>query len=253
MSYNVKLGIFEGPFDLLVYLIEKSKMNIYDINVAEITGQYIEYMDRMSKLDIELSSDFLVLAATLIYIKSKMLLPGKAKDEDSDDDTEDPRTELVEKLLEYKKFKSAAAYLMEQEEIGRCIYVKPQEDLTQYTDAGDKYIDLNVNEFVNVFSRFLLRKKKIEDVRKRYTEVRRRKISVEDKMAALLHTLSAEDELSFEDLIGSNDDTYEIVLTFLGILELLKQHAISAVQSKNFGEIVLKYNGGICDEYSEDS
>ncbi len=132
MVYKVKLDVFEGPFDLLVYLIENAEMSIYDIQISEITKQYMDYIEDMQKRDIVLAGEFMILAATLIEIKSKMLLP-RNRPEDLEGEIEDPRSELVEKLIEYKQYKNIAEYLKMQEEINSRIYVKPKEDLSVYT------------------------------------------------------------------------------------------------------------------------
>ena len=162
MSYKIKLDIFEGPFDLLVYLIENAKMSIYDIHISEITSQYIAYVERMQALDINVATEFMVLAAALIEIKSKMLLPRMKPDGDGTLE-EDPRTELVQRLLEYKKYKSAAGLLEQQEDQGRRIFDKPKEDLASYTREPDEYLNLDLNQFVKAFHIFLGKKKKLDE------------------------------------------------------------------------------------------
>ena len=133
MSYRVKLNVFEGPFDLLVYLIEHARMSIYDIQVSEITTQYIDYVKEMKEADVTLSSEFMVLAAELLEIKSKMLLPRTVMDEAGSEVYEDPRTELVAKLQEYKRFKSISAMLEERAADAAAALEKPQEDLAEFT------------------------------------------------------------------------------------------------------------------------
>ena len=131
MGYRVKLNIFEGPFDLLVYLIENARMSIYDIKISEITSQYMDYIDNMQKADISVSSEFMVLASALLEIKSKMLLPRTVSQDGKEELSEDPRTELVAKLVEYKKFK-AISEMLERNETETSMYLeKPQEDLTE--------------------------------------------------------------------------------------------------------------------------
>lgn len=159
MGYKVKLNVFEGPFDLLVYLIENAQMSIYDIKISEITRQYLDYMDEMKKLDVPVAAEFMVLAAALIEIKSKMLLPRSLPGEEGAD-YEDPRSELVEKLLEYKRFKLLADLLSQREEQGLRIIEKPQEDLTVYTGQEDSCLDLDLKQFVKAFDLFLRKKKK---------------------------------------------------------------------------------------------
>ena len=142
MSYKVRLHSFEGPFDLLVYLIENARMDIYDIRISEITEQYIEYVNEIKKTDVAAATEFMVLAATLIDIKSRMILP-RPKPLEGGDYEEDPRSALVEKLLEYRRFKECAEMLKEREELTALIYEKPQEDISEYTDSPDELLRLS--------------------------------------------------------------------------------------------------------------
>ena len=158
MSYKVKLDVFEGPFDLLVYLIENAEMSIYDINVSEIVAQYVDYIEKMKEMDIPVATEFMVLAASLIEIKSKMLLPRINSDGD-EVTAEDPRTELVQKLLEYKRFKAAAAMLSESEEYMQRIFEKPQEDISEYVNQPDEYLKMDISQVVSAFNLFLSKKK----------------------------------------------------------------------------------------------
>ena len=154
MSYKVSLQTFEGPFDLLVYLIENAQMSIYDIKIAEITKQYMEYIETMKSMDVLVATEFMVLAATLIDIKSKMLLPRTATIDGTYID-EDPRSELVERLLEYKKYKKGADFLKEKEELMSMVYEKPQEDISAYLEDPDEYLALDIKQFASAFELFL--------------------------------------------------------------------------------------------------
>ena len=154
MSYKVSLQTFEGPFDLLVYLIENAQMSIYDIKIAEITKQYMEYIETMKSMDVLVATEFMVLAATLIDIKSKMLLPRTATIDGTYID-EDPRSELVERLLEYKKYKKGADFLKEKEELMSMVYEKPQEDISAYLEEPDEYLALDIKQFASAFELFL--------------------------------------------------------------------------------------------------
>lgn len=241
MSYKVKLDIFEGPFDLLVYLIENAEMNIYDIQVSEIISQYLEYIEGMKALDVTLASEFMVLAAALIEIKSKMLIPrmvlaGEGVIED------DPRTELVERLLEYRRFKQAAEYLERQEEETQRIFAKPKEDLTPYTNEADEYLNLDLNQFVKAFHLFLGKKKKLEEIKKNYTRAQRQRISVESRMEYIKQEFynQGRKKISFKELLNKDSDRHEIVLTFVSLLEMIKQKTLIVTQQVNFGDIILK-------------
>lgn len=238
MSYKVKLNTFEGPFDLLVYLIENAQMSIYDIQISEITSQYLEYMEQMKEMDVTLSTDFIVLAAELIEIKSKMLLP-RINPDDIYATEEDPRSDLVERLLEYKKFKKAAGILLEQEERMQNIFAKPQEDISQYTDAPDEYLSLDVKQFANAFDLFLKKKQKIEEVRRHYTRIERQKETVEARISHIRNAFRnfGRKTLSFKELIPKKDDPYDVVLTFSSLLEMIKERDVDAEQKTNFGDI----------------
>lgn len=243
MSYKVKLDIFEGPFDLLVYLIESAEMNIYDIQVSKITSQYIEYIEQMQALDVNLASEFMVLAAALIEIKSKMLLP-RMKTEGEGTLLEDPRTELVQRILEYKKYKAAAEFLESQEEKNQNIYEKPKEDLTPYTNEPDEFLNLDINQFVKIFNIFLEKKRKLEEIKNNYSKVERQKITVESRIDYIKSLFQFKDKsnLNFKELLKPESNRYEAVLTFVSVLEMIRQKTIKVKQNINFGEIILSLN-----------
>ncbi|MDD3168567.1 MAG: segregation/condensation protein A [Eubacteriales bacterium] len=243
MSYKIKLDIFEGPFDLLVYLIENARMSVYDIHVSEITNQYIKYIEDMKALDVNLATEFMVLAAALIEIKSKMLLPRMKADGEGLLE-EDPRTELVQRILEYKRFKSAAELLELQEEQSLRIFEKPKEDLAPYTREADEYLNLDLNQFVKVFHLFLEKKKRLEEIKKNYSRVERQKISVESRVEYIrnLFRFKGKKKLNFRELLTPESNRYEVVLTFVSMLEMIRQKAVVARQNVNFGEIYLSLN-----------
>lgn len=236
MIYKVKLDIFEGPFDLLVYLIENAQMSIYDIQVAEITKQYIEYVERMKSIDASLAGEFMVLAASLIEIKSKMLLPGKSQEDDSDF-IEDPREELVQRLLEYKRYKLAATYLEEQELETQRVYTKPQEDLGPYTNETETYLNLDLLPFMKAFHAFLLKKIRLEEVQNRYSIVRQQQMTVEERIEQIKQIFISKNKVNFKELLGEEVTRQNIVLTFLSMLELIRQKSIKFRQNAIYGEI----------------
>ncbi len=249
MSYKVKLDIFEGPFDLLVYLIESARMSIYDIQVSDITSQYTEYIARMQEMDVDVSSEFMVLAAELIDIKSKLLLPRR---EAGDDEViyEDPRSDLVARLLEYKKFKAISEMLREEEGRNFHIYEKPQEDISEYTESPDEYLKLGIEEFVKAFQQFLEKKKKIEDIRDRYEHIKREKISTEEKMEFIrgLFLKDMGKKISFLETIQDSEDKYDFVLSFSSIMEMIKQNKVTAEQKRIFGDILVEATDRITEE-----
>jgi len=240
MGYKVKLDVFEGPFDLLVYLIERSKMSIYDIQISKITNQYLEYIKKLQEADIELAQEFMVLAAELIKIKSRMLLPIEVNNVDGEEVIEDPRTELVQKILEYKAYKEMSFFFSEQAELTSHIHEKPQEDLNAYIGETEEVIHGTMDEFAQAFMNFILRKKKIEDMHKVYERIERQKMSMERRIRQVIDELEKREETSFNELIGEDDTNFNKVVTFMSVLELLKQKSITAKQEKRFGDILIK-------------
>jgi segregation and condensation protein A len=243
MSYKIKLDIFEGPFDLLVYLIENARMSVYDIQVSEITNQYIKYIEDMKALDVNLATEFMVLAAALIEIKSKMLLPRIRPDGEGILE-EDPRTELVQRILEYKRFKAAAELLELQEEQSLRVFEKPKEDLAPYTREADEYLNLDLNQFVKAFHLFLQKKRRLEEIKNNYAKVERQKISVESRVEYIKNLFRSKGikKLNFRELLTPESNRYEVVLTFVSMLEMIRQKAVIVRQNVNFGEIYLSLN-----------
>lgn len=242
MSYKVKLEIFEGPFDLLVYLIESSEMSIYDIRISEITEQYLEYISEYESRDMELSAEFLVLAATLIEIKSKMLLPGKEK-EFEEPEMEDPRKGLVEKLIEYKKFKQIAEILDKMED--RCLnrWYKPQEDLADYNNNGAfDVLVVDPDKFIETFKLFIERRKKVEDIQRHYdnSAKARDRVGIRDKIKVIKQYLKDSAKISFGEIMADCEDNYEIAVTFVAMLEMMKSGHIIVKQRTSFGEILIE-------------
>ncbi len=236
MSYKVRLDIFEGPFDLLVYLIERSGLSIYDVNISEITDQYIKYVNRMNDIDPEAAAEFMVLAATLIQIKSKMLLPSD-KPKTSVTSDVDPRDELAQKLAEYRKVKYLAAQLCQKEEEASRIFTKPSEDMLQYAPCVE--LELDTDSFIEAFKAFLEKRRRMEEVRRRYERVDREHMSMEIKSERIKQKISKAVDMNFTELLDDANDTYDIVLTFAAILEMLKSGMIKVKQDVIFGDITI--------------
>ncbi|MDR0570168.1 MAG: segregation/condensation protein A [Clostridiales Family XIII bacterium] len=243
MTYKVRLEVFEGPFDLLVYLIESAEMNIYDIQISEITRQYLEYMAEISSRNLESSGEFMVLAAVLIELKSRMLLPRVRPDGGVE---EDPRKELVQKILEYKKFKRAAALLQEQEEWAMLVFEKPQEDLQPFTGEPDVYLKMDIGQFVHAFRMFLSRQERIEEVRRRYERVERQRATTEQKIDHIKGVFAARraKRLKFGELLEDGADRYDKALTFVALLEMVRNRTASVWQGRSFSEIVVEMGAG---------
>lgn len=242
MAYRVKLDSFEGPFDLLVYLIERAEMSIYDIKISEITRQYMAYVEDLRSQDVALSSEFMVLAAELLEIKSKMLLPRMDSSDDGLGLAEDPRTELVEKLREYKKYKAISEMLEQaRAEACRCID-KPREDLAEYMGEPDVYLSLDIEEFRNAFSVFLNKKKRLEELRVHHVRSEKQKLTTEVRMGDIRRYFKEGkiSEADFNDLVKEQDSKYDISVTFSSVLEMMKAHELDAEQERIFGDIKVK-------------
>jgi segregation and condensation protein A len=241
MHYNVKIDAFEGPLDLLLHLINRLEIDIYDIPVAEITEQYLLYIHTMNDLQLDVASEFLVMAATLLAIKSKMLLP-KHEEENFDesldiDSQEDPLEELVERLIEYRKYKDAASDLKTLEGERSQIFTKAPSDLSDFASKEKQYSkDDNVSlyDMLGAFQK-LLRRKKLQ--KPMATKVTKQEIPIQTRMSEILTELKAVNgRKSFFDLFPYPDRGH-VVITFLAILELMKRKQIYVEQEQNFADI----------------
>jgi len=248
MIYNVKIDAFEGPLDLLLHLIHTLEIDIYDIPVAEITEQYLLYIQTMQELELDVASEYLVMAATLLAIKSKMLLP-KYEDELEEENEftyeEDPRDELVVKLLEYKKYKQAAEELKVLEEERSLMFSKPPTDLTYLMrELNPKKVDLNISlyDMLGAYHKLLRRKKLQKPLN---TKVTRQEVSIEKRMDELIIYLrKIKGRVSFDSLFPYYDREH-IVITFLAILELLKRDEIIVEQESNFAQLYVANKDGV--------
>ncbi|KEI07078.1 segregation/condensation protein A [Clostridium botulinum] len=242
MSLNIKIENFEGPFDLLLHLIKKNEMDIYNIRIYEITTQYLNYLNSMKELDLEVTSEFIVIAATLLEIKSKMLLP-KQETEENEEDEEDPRKELINKLLEYKKFKQIANFLKEREENMGFMYSKKPEIIEDIPkdDNNDILKGLTILKLFNIYNDLIntyKNKMNTENVIQR--EIPLDKFKIEDKMIKISESLSSGETIKFSKLIGTCETKIEAIVTFLALLELIKLRLVAVAQEGNFREIYLE-------------
>lgn len=241
MGYEVKIEAFEGPLDLLLHLINRLEIDIYDIPMAEISEQYLLYIHTMSELKLDDASEYLVMAATLLAIKSKMLLPKH--EEETDDEVffeeDDPREELVERLIEYKKYKEAAFTLKEKERERGEIFMKPPSDLSAYAEpANQADTDLGVTIFdmLGAYHKLMRRKKLKKPL---VTKISQQEISIEGRMDEILADLSKSyTKVPFFSFFPTEDRQY-IVVTFLAMLELMKRKEILVDQDGNFSDIFL--------------
>ncbi|MFH0738500.1 MAG: segregation/condensation protein A [Candidatus Omnitrophota bacterium] len=237
MSYKIKLEMFEGPMDLLLYLVKKDHLNIYDIPIAKVTEQYLQYIELMRLLDLNIAGEFLVMAATLIQIKSKMLLPAEENQQIQEE--EDPRQELIKRLLEYEKFKEIAQNLREREVNQQEIFKRPKLDNKEEGQpAGTEvYFEASLFDLIAAFSQAL------EDVPKEiFYEVIKDEFTIEDKVHTILHMMLVENSVQLSKLFKEAKNKIEIVVTFLAILELIRMKEIVARQKGFFGEIEISRN-----------
>lgn len=243
MELKVKLESFEGPLDLLLHLLDKNKVNIYDIPIVEITKQYMEYIREMQRQDLNIMSEFLVMAATLLDIKSRMLLPLDEEDEEE----EDPRAELVEQLLQYKMFKYMSLELKDRQiDAGKMLYKVPTipEEVRQYEEPIDMdalCADVNLAQLNRIFHS-VIRKQvdKIDPIRSNYGQIEREEISLSDKLIYLETYAKEHTRFQFRALLERQKSKTEIIVTFLAILELMKIGKIQIIQEQLFDEIYIE-------------
>lgn len=243
MQIKIPEAGFEGPLDLLLHLIKQLEIDIYDIPMAEVTEQYMLYIQTMQELELDVASEYLVMAATLVAIKSRMILPQHEEEAADEDwlelDEEDPREELVARLLEYKKYKEAARELQEREKERALYFTRPPADLSEFattlkpTVHGEK---VTIYDMLGAYHKLLRRRRLREPL---HTKVERQEISIEKRMEEVIEFLQDEDRpVNFFDLFPTATKEH-IVVTFLAILELMKQNKIFAEQDENFGDIWL--------------
>lgn len=244
MDMTVKLQVFEGPLDLLLHLLEKNKVNIYDIPIVEITKQYMEYIAEMKRQDLNIVSEFLVMAATLIDIKSRMLLPAP---ETEAVEEEDPRAELVQQLLEYKMYKCMAYELRDRQlDAERVVFKIPTlpPEVVDYEEPID--VDALVSDLtlakLNAIFKSIMRKQedKIDPVRSKFGKIEKEEVSLSDKMAYLEDYCMSHRSFSFRSLLEAQASKMEIIVTFLAILELMKIGKISISQEYTFDDIKIQ-------------
>lgn len=234
-EYKVKLEVFEGPLDLLLYLIKKDEVDIYDISLERITGQYLEFMEAFKALDLEVAGEFVVMAANLIYLKSRALLPAHVQPPDEEAEEEDPRWDLIRQLVEYKKFKDAAAQLSQRELEQSNLFGRLPEggDVAPERPLGD----VSVFDLINAFNKVLKRiATKSEDLREIFEE----NYTVSDKIDLIMKMTSSGVPLKFSELFAQAASRTEIVVTFLALLELIRVKQLRCVQEEPFAEIELR-------------
>lgn len=254
-TLSVKLQAFEGPLDLLLHLIDKNKVNIYDIPIAEITDQYMEYVNAMDKEDLEVVSDFLVMAATLLDIKSRMLLPSE---EEAEMDEEDPRAELVERLLEYKMYKSMAFELKDRQfDTERMLFKKETvpEEVAKYrppVDLDALLVGVNLGKLNAVFQSVLRRQEdKIDPIRSKFGSIKKEPFRVPEKIIEVLHMAAEKGRISLKELLESQSGKIELVVTFLAVLELMKMGQITVTEDTEAEDFILRAAEGLAENVEQ--
>ena len=233
--YKINIPLYEGPLDLLLDLIKKQEMNIHDIQIAKITSQYLDYLHKLEELNVDVSADFIYMAATLIYIKSKMLLPPDPL-ASPEEQGADPRADLVQRLVEHEKFKNAAQLLYQKQQIEENVWSKPDKSL--YHDEGTEgELVVSLVDLVRVFQQVLERRKEVSRI-----DLQHEEFTVAQMMAQLRAQILASDDntvnlIRFFEACASR---HAMIVAFLAVLEMVKLQAIAMVQEKQFGEIVLR-------------
>ncbi len=234
-DYKVQLEVFEGPLDLLLYLIKKDEVDIYDIPIGRITDQYMEYLDLMKVLDLNIAGDFIVMSATLMLIKSRMLLPVDERSDEAEEEEEDPRWDLVRQLVEYKKFKDAADHLEDLELHMENVFSRESEHVELGASPDVDLKDASIFDLISALNEALGRVKE-EDLQEIFAE----EYTVSQKVTFIVENLKVVSRMCVSDLFGGMTSRQEIVCTFLAVLELIKLNKIACVQDGHFSDIVVE-------------
>ena len=243
MDLNVKLQVFEGPLDLLLHLIDKNKVNIYDIPIVEITNQYMEYIAEMKRRDLNVLSEFLVMAATLIEIKCRMLLPREVNEEGEE---EDPRADLVQQLLEYKMYKYMSFELKDKQMVASRAYYKGPSIPKEIADYREPFCleevigDLTLQKLNHIFQDIMKRQEeRIDPIRSKFGNVEKDEVSIDEKQQYIFRYLSEHSTCSFRQLLEKQGSKMEMIVSFLVILELMKMGQIQIQQENLFDDIII--------------
>ena len=239
MDYKITINDFEGPMDLLLHLIKKTDIDICDISIEEITKQYLDYINEMEKLDLDVASEYLIMAAELLEIKSSILLPKQNIEDDEYE--EDPREKLIRRLLEYKQYKEMTPEFKRLEEERRQLFSKDPSDLREFKTESDEINlgDIGINDLLNAFNNFLERKKLEQPLN---TKITKREYSVSERSIQIKNLLKEKKKIDFEELFEEVNKDY-VVVTFLSILTMSKKQELMIKQEDNFGKISLSLRG----------
>lgn len=239
MDYKIMINEFEGPMDLLLHLIKKSDINICDISIEEITKQYLDYINEMEKLDLDIASEYLIMAAELIEMKSSILLPKQEIEEDEYE--EDPREKLIRRLIEYKQYKEKLPEFKQLEMDRKQVFSKDPSDLSHFKIVEENIDlgDIGIEDLMNAFNKFLERKKLEQPLN---TKITKKEYSVGERSTEIRNILKQKKKIEFEELFEEVNKDY-IVVTFLSILTLAKKQELKITQDNNFSKIILSLRG----------
>ena len=235
MDYSIKIDAFEGPLDLLLHLIKEKNVDIYDISIEEITKSYLDYINKMEELNINVASSYLVMAAELMEIKSKSLLP-KVENEEDNEEEEVSRENLINKLVEYKKYKEMTEVFKELEINRNNIYIKPPENINNYVNNEIYNEEIEMDKLVEAMKNFLNRKELEKPLK---TKITNREYSVKERKNSIKNILKNKKRVEFTELFEEYNKSY-IAVTFLSVLELAKEHELKISQDKNFDNIFIE-------------
>ena len=236
-EYKVKFDVFEGPLDLLLYLIKKDEVDIYEVNLTRIATQFIEYVEVMRQLDLDIAGEFLVMASTLMYIKSRELLPVEQQAQvEGEEDGDDPRWELIRQLVEYKKFKDAASELQTLETRQENVFPRLPPRVEFEPDPAPARSEVGLFDLINAVNAILKRVSQREDLRDIFAD----KWTVSEKIEMVVQLLAARESVRFSELFSEATNRMEVVVTFLAMLELIRLRQIIAVQPEPFSEIEIR-------------
>jgi segregation and condensation protein A len=229
---KIHLREFEGPLDLLLYLIRRNRIDIYDIPIAPITRQYVEYLELMREMNLDVAGEFMVMAATLIHIKSKMLVPSSPAEAEGDEEAVDPREELVQRLLEFQRYKEAAGVLYQKSQIRAATWTRPEAVVPRFDDAGEEMLEAGLFDLIAAFKELLERRKTLLAY-----ETQRERKSVDERMQELLGLVREGESIDFLELFQAQDTKAAMILTFLALLELIRLKTVKVYQRASFGAI----------------
>jgi segregation and condensation protein A len=229
---RIHLPVFEGPLDLLLYLIRRDKIDIHDIPIAPITRQYMEYLDLMQQLNLDVAGEFMVMAATLIHIKSKMLVPVDPTEAEGGEEQEDPRDALVQRLLEFQRYKEAAGLLHDKGQVRAATWTRPDSVIPAFDDAGEEMLEAGLFDLISAFKELLDRRKALLS-----HEVEHEGKSVEQRMEEMLLLLREGESIEFLELFAAQETKADMILTFLALLELIRLKRVKVYQRGIFGAI----------------